>query len=279
MNPTDTLIVIEGPKGSKVHKAQCKRYNASKGGHSYGSQPGDRDVPSATCCKPSDKQRTELLGVWHTEAAAAVTTPTMAKPVPAAKANAGLRRPLSVDTDLPPVTIETVGQVQDGKVTMRQVAGTKQDGTIIVTDAASLQARNKAARAEHKALQAWKDSGEQGQRPSTANLEAVQADSEAGKTASQRVNGSKAKGTPRVRSERATQAAEAKAKANGKRGKGVKYSDEQVAVYLAAVLAEHPDTVHGTERQFFYWVLGGSYPRDKFAAAFEVAAEAARKAS
>lgn len=70
---------------------------------------------------------------------------------------------------------------------------------IEVVDPDTMTARRNAAKAEHKALKAWKDGGEQGDRPATPNLEAVQADHDAGKTATQRVNGkAKGKGTPRV---------------------------------------------------------------------------------
>lgn len=255
-NPTDLLIVLEGPKGSKVHKLSCKRANMSLPGHSYGAKPTDEAVFSASCCKPSAALREQARQD-------VVSAQAVAKGNAAGEAKPATRRPLSVDTDLPPVA---AGEPGGGPA------------AIAVTDAATLADRNKAARAEHKALKAWKDGGGKGTKPATPNLQAVVDDSEAGKTASQRVNGngSAKGGKRREKSERRAEADKLRKAANSKRGKGIKVTDEQLAEHVANVQREHPDAHALDEMEVAYWTLGWAVTRPRFAAAWAAAAETSK---
>jgi hypothetical protein len=129
-----------------------------------------------------------------------------------------------------------------------------------------------AARDEWRALKAWQQGGQQGDRPSTANLDAQ--------------NAAHAAGTPRPKTGR--KAAERKPRnprrveANTTAKQGfearkqagvVKWTDEELAAWMRQAVADNPATTMADELEYAYWVERVAISRKRFytvwAATFE----------
>jgi len=115
--------------------------------------------------------------------------------------------------------------------------------------------RSNLAKQEVIALKAWQLGGSKGERPLTPNYDYIAALY----TGVARESGRKARtggGTRRSKSggPRRVEADAAKEACGGKRGTGVRISDDDLRAYIATAHAEHPDSSRGDEREYAYWV-------------------------
>lgn len=125
------------------------------------------------------------------------------------------------------------------------------------------------AKAEHQALQAWIAGGKEGDRPATANLDAMNADYAAGTRTTRKAGKGKGRQV-------APRRAEANAiAAKGKRGAGRRVTDAELNLYVATVQAEHPQATRNDELEYAYWVEGLAVTRARWNTAWAtVAADA-----
>jgi hypothetical protein len=240
------LIVVEGPKGAKVHTLGCKRANMSLPGHSF--SPADVDVPSATCCKPSPARRAAALQEFETpdpidEIADAVIAGDVTFEDAAVAILSG-GSPSAVAGAI----AKAVPKVAEAAVAAEQ----EQPAAIEVTDADSKLARNKAAREEDAALKIWIKEGGGCARPATPNLEAVQAEY-AGTTPKAKVGTAKKSSRP-ARTERHQRLCDTRRTAKIAKGTRRKMTDDELAAYVAEVRTNHPDSPEAIEREYAYWV-------------------------
>jgi hypothetical protein len=123
---------------------------------------------------------------------------------------------------------------------------------------------------EWRALKEWKNSGKKGDRPSTANLDAMNAAHAAGqpRSGSNRRNGN---GAPRAskRSERGLEAAATSKRLNNHRGRGRKVSDAELDAYIRRVREQFPDARMIDEGQYAYWVEGIAIGMKRWAVAWQ----------
>lgn len=253
----NVVHVAEGRDGQKrAHRVTCKRVPADHFETTPHTAVNLHHAVAASCCKPqlpdpiSDERKTELLAGGISDVLAGADPLAVAERI---KAEAGA-------TDPEPV-------------------GSKPTGAEIDAHRASKDRveRTALAKAEAKALQAWEKGGQQGDRPATPNLDAVQA---------QYANGGAkaAKAEPTARGRRGPSYASPEyakameAKKAGKRGAGRKVTDDELADHVRKVRATHPDWQRNEALEIAYWLDGLALTRARWNQAWE-ATEAAAKAS
>lgn len=126
--------------------------------------------------------------------------------------------------------------------------------------------RLKLAKEEQVALKAWQLAGCKGDRPVTPNYDHLAAAYVNGGSAPKAKRKRAGGGATRAKSggPRRVEAEAAKAALGGKRGAGVKISDDDLRTYIRDVHAEHPESSRSDEREYAYWVeklsLTGRWP-------------------
>lgn len=122
-----------------------------------------------------------------------------------------------------------------------------------------------AARDEHRALTAWTKGGQQGERPSTANLDAMNAAHAAG--APRPKTGRKASaGKPRTSERRAAaNRVQKEIGFEGRKAAGVvKWTDEELATWMRQVAEANPGTRREDELEQCYWIERVAVSRSRF---------------
>jgi hypothetical protein len=120
------------------------------------------------------------------------------------------------------------------------------------------------AKAEHQALTAWNAAGQEGEKPATPNLDAMNEAFAAGTPLrSKRV---RKQGAGRTTAPRRAQANEIARK--GARGPGRRVDDTELTSYIAGVVAENPEARMEDELEFAYWVEQLAVSRKRFYAAW-----------
>lgn len=126
--------------------------------------------------------------------------------------------------------------------------------------------RTIAAKGEQAALKEWQLAGAKGERPATPNYDYIAAAYLNGGQAPKAKRSRSGGGGTRAKSggPRRAEADAAKAALGGKRGAGVKISDDDLRTYIRDVHREHPESSRSDEREYAYWVeklsLTGRWP-------------------
>jgi hypothetical protein len=138
-------------------------------------------------------------------------------------------------------------------------------------------ARLKAAEREAKALGQWKASGASNGRPATPNLDAVEAERQAGArttTGAPVVKATNGNGTVKAgpeRSERHRAHVEARKACGGKRGPGRRLPEAEFQAYVANARHEHGPEGSRTSMEYAYWVDRIAFSRATWVKAWEAA--------
>jgi len=131
-----------------------------------------------------------------------------------------------------------------------------------------------AARDEHRAMKAWVDGGSQGDRPDTANLDAMNA-AHAGGNRGLRVRpGQREAKAPRTSARRAeANARQREVGFEGRKAYAKAVTEAELAEWIATVRAAHPDTRKEDELEQAYWMEGFKVSRKRFYAAWQAVAD------
>jgi hypothetical protein len=140
-------------------------------------------------------------------------------------------------------------------------------------------ARLKAAEREAKALGQWKASGASNGRPATPNLDAVEAERQAGARSTTGApvvkatngNGTAKRGPERSERHRAHVEARKAIEAKGTRGPGRKLPEAEFLAYVANVRAEHGAEGSRTNQEYAYWVDKLAFSKATWDKAWEAA--------
>lgn len=124
------------------------------------------------------------------------------------------------------------------------------------------------AKLEHKMLQVWIKAGELPPRPTTPNLDALEAENTYRPAATAPAASTSSKTARHLE-------AIARRKAEGKRGAGTKISAEELTAYVAKVRAEQPDATERGELEYAYWIERLAVNDKSWAAAWAAAQAAA----
>ncbi len=126
--------------------------------------------------------------------------------------------------------------------------------------------RYQLAKVEHTALKAWETNGRKGDRPTSANLDAMNDDYAAGTKPGK---SSKGRTKRAAWNPRRVMAGDAQKAAGNRRGPGVKVSDEDLAAYVRKVRSEHPESPRNDELEVGYWVEKLAISRPRWNAAWD----------